>query len=1047
MEGKTSPLKEALEEWLEQNFSSGYTSCIKIHGRPILPPLMSEERRMEMRRLKDMALEVESRLARKKSNGAQEDTAGGEAMYEGTAEELHFANSLPTSLVPNSNEVSESAQALDIKISCDEDISKTSTDMLKEFDPLAEANVRSSTASPSPPLFNINVAEISKKIPLVDVYSSKPNSAENSVALSCSTDLNQYMDITEGSVDMSIPCFDIDVKSSGGSRVTTPSTIGRNSADDKSHSSVPWREGKTTYEDLNNYLDSLLHNCGGSKNKQLKDRNQNVVPTTTSPETSQSTISPPSLPLSSNLYSNDPPPLISPQGSLQTKIVADNNFVSPRKNLSHLEHTSNFFQNCALSPVVRGDMQNSYESKVQSYLQNLMVDGGSVEGHYQEKSSQQPHSLQENLNSQSVMNRNPPQGNTEANGNGFAQAPPRLVRSNSYTLDSPSPMLLAHMEAELKKNVRNETGIDQASASLNPGPARRVWDVDSTKNMPNWSTRIVSNADSKVLSPKKSFLRSMSAQPTSSHSIENTEILVDASQKQIKCKSSNSPKSRKNLGQLPHQDNKDIVQGSNVHATSSLPVNDESKDKVRALLLQLQLQHNQEMEELINRQRKEKESIRLALLEEQRASVMRAVEESSATFQTSQVSSNPPANPSQSPPTKDSLPLVERRNTSPSIYNKEISEQLQSCLGQYSKSSSISLADVTSSIEHTKLIDLDSNGGDVQNTSTLQGLCTSQTMPPNICNAPSYMISSFPPCDGPVVQQESMTFSLPPEILSLYFANNELDSNVISSKGQSVPLNKPIPVPKEIVTAPQNSMPSAFTSNPSSGSPKNKRRSWCSRQLFPDDISQNHPDWVVQTYEIQAATKIQAGVRGYLTRRLLKTERVQNCITTIRDTIVCALQLQRDCAPHVEPSDLQLHGRLIQQLSAACEDLHNIFMGLSVSKRMAIIAADRERLRIRTPRSQSSGGSRPLSRATQIVLQRKLNQTDPTDIMNVHSRASSSNRSRRRSWAVESRVRPAPHPTTNNCEVVSGCLSRSSAPTSLPLQRSASAGSSRKPWR
>lgn len=63
-----------------------------------------------------------------------------------------------------------------------------------------------------------------------------------------------------------------------------------------------------------------------------------------------------------------------------------------------------------------------------------------------------------------------------------------------------------------------------------------------------------------------------------------------------------------------------------------------------------------------------------------------------------------------------------------------------------------------------------------------------------------------------------------------------------------------------------------------------------------------------------AAGKIQAGVRGYLTRRLLKTERVQNCITTIRDTIVCALQLQRECAPHVEPSDLQLHGRLIQQV-------------------------------------------------------------------------------------------------------------------------------------
>lgn len=62
------------------------------------------------------------------------------------------------------------------------------------------------------------------------------------------------------------------------------------------------------------------------------------------------------------------------------------------------------------------------------------------------------------------------------------------------------------------------------------------------------------------------------------------------------------------------------------------------------------------------------------------------------------------------------------------------------------------------------------------------------------------------------------------------------------------------------------------------------------------------------------------------------------------------------------------------QLSAACEDLHNIFMGTPIGKRMAIIASDRERLRTRTPRSQSSTGSRPLSRATQIVLQRKMNQ-------------------------------------------------------------------------
>jgi len=34
----------------------------------------------------------------------------------------------------------------------------------------------------------------------------------------------------------------------------------------------------------------------------------------------------------------------------------------------------------------------------------------------------------------------------------------------------------------------------------------------------------------------------------------------------------------------------------------------------------------------------------------------------------------------------------------------------------------------------------------------------------------------------------------------------------------------------------------------------------------------------------------------------------------IHDTILCALELQKECTGNIEPSDLELHGRLIHQV-------------------------------------------------------------------------------------------------------------------------------------
>lgn len=62
-----------------------------------------------------------------------------------------------------------------------------------------------------------------------------------------------------------------------------------------------------------------------------------------------------------------------------------------------------------------------------------------------------------------------------------------------------------------------------------------------------------------------------------------------------------------------------------------------------------------------------------------------------------------------------------------------------------------------------------------------------------------------------------------------------------------------------------------------------------------------------------AASIIGAHVKGYLTRRLLKTERVQSLINTIKDALICALQLHT--ADNIDESDVELHRRLINQVS------------------------------------------------------------------------------------------------------------------------------------
>lgn len=144
--------------------------------------------------------------------------------------------------------------------------------------------------------------------------------------------------------------------------------------------------------------------------------------------------------------------------------------------------------------------------------------------------------------------------------------------------------------------------------------------------------------------------------------------------------------------------------------------------------------------------------------------------------------------------------------------------------------------------------------------------------------------------------------------------------------------------------------------------------------------------------------RLSALVRGYLTRRLLTTDRVQSIIQTIRDTTTCLKELNQGNMM-ILPSDIELHKRLIQQLNGAIHSLHEIFFEWDVNERMLVIARDREKkaglivtgvpIRMR-PRSRS------LSSATVKSLERKLTRHDsqnssrPSSASTAHPRTSPS---------------------------------------------------------
>ncbi|NWQ80141.1 CP110 protein, partial [Columbina picui] len=128
----------------------------------------------------------------------------------------------------------------------------------------------------------------------------------------------------------------------------------------------------------------------------------------------------------------------------------------------------------------------------------------------------------------------------------------------------------------------------------------------------------------------------------------------------------------------------------------------------------------------------------------------------------------------------------------------------------------------------------------------------------------------------------------------------------------------------------------------------------------------------------QKFDKITAVAKGFLTRRLLQTEKLKHLKQTVKDTMEFIKTFQSE-APlkrgNVSAQDASLHERVMAQLRAALYDIHDIFFTMEASERMNILRHDREvrkekmlRLmdKVKSPRERVT-----LSTATQKSLDRK----------------------------------------------------------------------------
>ncbi|XP_066589510.1 uncharacterized protein Cp110 isoform X2 [Prorops nasuta] len=177
------------------------------------------------------------------------------------------------------------------------------------------------------------------------------------------------------------------------------------------------------------------------------------------------------------------------------------------------------------------------------------------------------------------------------------------------------------------------------------------------------------------------------------------------------------------------------------------------------------------------------------------------------------------------------------------------------------------------------------------------------------------------------------------------------------------------------------------------------------QQSFPLDSKTTYiPVFTNPVYtekHIHAAIIINAYARGYLVRRLMKTGRVIALKNTYKEALQCMLKLLVDSPLNL--SELNFHKRLQLQCDAASMTIVELF-SQSPRKRMQVIAHDRE---LKQSRAERPTSARSYSFATQRTLARKKlkEMGESYEFYPLMTRSYPSARSRCQTWTSDARER------------------------------------------
>ncbi|XP_075977802.1 centriolar coiled coil protein 110kDa isoform X2 [Anticarsia gemmatalis] len=542
----------------------------------------------------------------------------------------------------------------------------------------------------------------------------------------------------------------------------------------------------------------------------------------------------------------------------------------------------------------------------------------------------------------------------------------KMIRQRSYTLLKPGPQLLAHLEIHAQNNGIEVTSISMSESLSNlssPNKKRRSWDLETAKekwsnmalelqqkNMNVIGKKSIAKSGSKAAPKKTSTLRAKSVVPTPIKRNNGNSRATPKSEPVSKRRAaspvrtnhtvppSNSSNRAVETEPLPHK-SKDIM----ALPTKPTPISD-SEDpatRVRDLYEKVQKQQLVQMASLVEKQKREQILLQ-QVFEEQNSLLFKQLKTicPKSPIEAKEAWGDKHCDGDRGPVSLSQLinfKSPEQSLSSPVTSTlTDTNNYINHCDNVLKKS-----RDITGSIKKQQPKSRSQNGTKIQSPRTQPEGNRTRTHSPSARNTATsrklnYDTSASTDRDYEPVLTDRTNDTLAD--LNVTFPSDHSDEGSITQYDQMMHH----PVGRDTNSHGMSSHTNSTIHSRSRDSAiksmeRTIQKSITSSRPVKGAVHRNPP----KPEERAAATKIVAHVKGYLVRRLMRTERVQGIVQTIKDALLCALQLHQD-REGIRGADVDLHRRLIQQITAACYSLHDTFVASSPAERCAMIAADRE---------------------------------------------------------------------------------------------------------